>query len=319
MAKQFGGKYSPDASVNHTDNLSSDRTTATPAGPVGGAERGAYYGAQADTAGMRSNVLFIPAVVVVFTSLSDGAVGLTFAVIAAAVLTLAAWLTRDGLRAEAAYHARKVARRPLMPRKIIGSALTGLGIAVAAYKTGVEDGANGSLIAGLLFGGVTGVLHSVAVGIDPIKDKGMDGIDTHQQDRVARVVSEAEKTLDEMSNAILRAGSRQMEARVERFKTTARDLFRTVEEDPRDLSGARKYMTVYLRGAKDATVKFADVYARTQDNQVYNDYGALLDDLEQNFAARTRKMLLDDHSDLTIEIEVLRDRLSREGVKTSAL
>ena len=40
-----------------------------------------------------------------------------------------------------------------------------------------------------------------------------------------------------------------------------------------------------------------------------------MDDLEQNFAARTRKMLLDDRSDLTVEIDVLRERLQREGVR----
>jgi len=39
----------------------------------------------------------------------------------------------------------------------------------------------------------------------------------------------------------------------------------------------------------------------------------LLDDLEQNFAARTQKLISDDRTDLTIEIDVLRDRLSREN------
>ncbi len=300
MTKRYGGKYSPDGT--------GDPAEAPP-------ERGAYDGAQADAAGMRANVLFVPAIPLVFTSLNDGAVGLTLAIVAAAILTLAAWLTRDGLRAEAEYNARKVARRPAMPRKMAASVLTALGIAVAAYKTGLADGETGSLIAGLLFGAVAGALHSAAFGFDPLKNKGMEGIDTHQQDRVARVVHEAEKTLREMSDAILRAGDRQMEARVERFQTTARELFRTVEEDPRDLSGARKYMTVYPRGACDATVKFADVYSRTRDAQAQADYGTLLDDLEQNFAARTRKMLLDDRSDLTVEIEVLRDRLKQEGVR----
>ena len=46
-----------------------------------------------------------------------------------------------------------------------------------------------------------------------------------------------------------------------------------------------------------------------------NHMDALLDDLEQNFSARTRKMLLDDRSDLTVEIDVLRERLQREGVR----
>lgn len=159
-------------------------------------------------------------------------------------------------------------------------------------------------------------LHSFAFGIDPMRDKGMEGIDTFQQDRVARVVDEAEARLGEMKDAALRSGDRQIETRVERFQDTARELFRTVEEDPRDLTSARKYLTVYLTGARDATIKFADIYHRTRDTQARNDYIALLDDLEQNFAARTRKMLLDDRSDLTVEIDVLRDRLQREGVRT---
>lgn len=300
MAQRYGGKFSPDGSNSEAD---------------GASERGQYDGARKDAAGMRANVLFVPAIPLVFTSLNDGAVGLTLAIVAAAILTLAAWLTREGLRAEAEYNARKVARRPALPRKMVGSVLTGIGIAVAAYKTGLADGEAGSLLAGLLFGAVATVLHGVAFGLDPLQNKGMEGVDTRQQDRVARVVSEAEKSLREMSDAILRAGDRQMEARVERFQTTARELFRAVEEDPRDLSSARKYMTVYLTGARDATVKFADVYARTRETQARADYSELLDDLEQNFAARTKKMLLDDRSDLTVEIEVLRDRLRQEGVR----
>ena len=189
---------------------------------------------------------------------------------------------------------------------------------MASYRTEVLDAeaaAQAGLLAPLLFGVAATILHSVSFGFDPLKGKGMEGIDTFQQDRVARVVDDAEAHLSAMTDAIKRAGDRQVEARVERFQDTARELFRTVEEDPRDLAGARKYLTVYLQGARDATIKFADVYARTRDAQTLNDFTALLDDLEQNFAARTRKMLLDDRSDLTVEIDVLRERLQREGVR----
>ncbi|MEC8574240.1 MAG: 5-bromo-4-chloroindolyl phosphate hydrolysis family protein, partial [Pseudomonadota bacterium] len=157
-------------------------------------------------------------------------------------------------------------------------------------------------------------LHLAAFGIDPMRNKGTEGVDDFQRDRVARVVDEAETYLSAMSDAALRARDRQVEARVEAFQDVARDLFRTVEDDPRDLTGARRYLTVYLMGARDATIKFADIYARSGDAKARNDYLALLADLEQNFAARTRKMLLEDRTDLTVEIDVLRDRLQREGV-----
>ena len=91
----------------------------------------------------------------------------------------------------------------------------------------------------------------------------------------------------------------------------ARDTL--VCDDPRDLTGARKFLGVYLQGAQDATAKFADLYARNGNA----DYEALLDDLELNFAAQTEKMLLDDRTDMDIEIKVLRDRLRREGLSAS--
>lgn len=302
MAKRYGGKYSPEGEPE-TDHPP---------------QRGQFDRARVEPAGARANILFLPALPLVFLSLNDGAIGMTIGLVAAGLLTAAAFLLREGLRAEAAYNAKRTARRPAIPRKIFASVLTGLGTALAAYRTeflDAEAASQVSLLAPILFGAVAAALHSVSFGIDPMKDKGMEGIDTFQQDRVARVVEDAEAHLSEMTDAVKRAGDRRIEARVERFQDTARDLFRTVEEDPRDLAGARKYLTVYLQGARDATVKFADVYARTRDAQALADYTALLDDLEQNFAARTRKMLLDDRSDLTVEIDVLRERLQREGVR----
>ena len=67
-------------------------------------------------------------------------------------------------------------------------------------------------------------------------------------------------------------------------------------------------------GARDATIKFVDLYRRNQDAEARASYEALLEDLQKNFAARTEKMMLDDRSDMDIEINVLRDRLQREGV-----
>ncbi len=233
------------------------------------------------------------------------------ALLGALSLTLAAWLVRGGLRAQAEFDARKVARKPALPRKILGAVCGGIGAALAV--TAHQDGF--ALLSPLLYGIIATGLYLAAFGLDPLRSKGMDGIDTFQQDRVARVVDEAEKHLTTMHETILRAGDRQAKARLEDFSDTARDLIRTVEEDPRDLTAARKYLGVYLQGARDATAKFADIYARTKDAQARTDYLALLDDLEKNFAARNRKSLLADRSDLNVEIDVLRERLSREGVR----
>lgn len=292
MAQRFGGKFSPKSSTQ----------------PQSGAE-GTYAAAQVDPVGARANLMFLPALVLLFSSLFNGALGLASGMLGAGALCLGAWLLRGGLQAEAAYRERKVARRPAVPRKLIAAALTGVGTALAALSHG-----NG-VFSAALFGFVATSLHVAAFGIDPISHKGMEGIDTHQQDRVARVVDEADTYLAAMKDALRRVGDRQVNDRMDAFQVTVRKLIRTVEEDPRDLTAARKYLGVYLLGARDATTKFADIYVGNQSADARQDYLALLDDLERNFAARTEKMFLDDRSDLTVEIEVLRDRLDREGVR----
>jgi 5-bromo-4-chloroindolyl phosphate hydrolysis protein len=147
-----------------------------------------------------------------------------------------------------------------------------------------------------------------------MRDKGLEGVDRFQTDRIARKIDEAERVLEEMSDAIRRARDRQLDARVDGFQDTVRQMFRQVEADPRDLSSARRYLGVYLQGARDATVQFADLYGRNRDSQVRADYIDFLDDMENNFAKRTRAMLTDDRSNLDIEIEVLRERLNRENL-----
>lgn len=304
MARRYGGTYSPDPDQPAKD--------ASGAGTDGVPRRSRPRGrVEVDPVGGRANLMFLPPVVLLATTLTGGALGLALGLAGAASLALGAWLLRDGLRAEAAYTERKVARRPAMPRKIAAALLAGAGtgLAVAAHWGG------DSLIAPLLFALSSTALHIAAFGIDPLRDKGMEGIDTFQQDRVARVVGEAETDLAAMTDAMRRINDRTAANRLAQFQATARDLIRTVEEDPRDLTAARKYLSVYLQGARDATAKYADIAARGADPQARENYLALLDDLDQNFAARTEKLLDGDRSDLTIEIEVLRERLDREGVR----
>jgi len=296
MARRFGGRYSPGEN----------------AAPAGGAPRAQTPPPEhrPDPVGLRANLMFVPPVALAVRSVGDGAVTMAGLLGAAAALALGAWLLREGLRAEAAFQERKVARRPALPRKILAAVLAATGTGVATAVSGAP------LVAAAIYAALAGGLHLAAFGLDPLADKGTEGIDTFQQDRVARAVDEAEAHLKAMSEAILRARDRGLERRVAEFSHVARGLFRRVEEDPRDLTAVRRYLGVYLLGARDATVKFADLYSRSSDPDARAQYEALLEDLGQNFASRTEKMLIDDRSDMEIEIKVLRDRLGREGVRT---
>ena len=288
MAERFGGKYSP-----KTGNAAGEAS---------------YHGARRSRVGGRVNFLFLAPLPMIWQAFTAPPVEMFLWITALSDLLLAAWLTRAGQQAHEAYEARKVARRPALPRKILGSILTGTGLAIAGY-------AGFGVLEAALFGVLGTALHFAAFGPDPLVNKGMDGIDQFQNDRVARVVGQAEEHLAAISAATNRAADRQVSSRVARFQHQVRELLRTVEEDPRDLTAARKFMGVYLKGARDATEKFVDIYTRARSTEAKNDYLALLSDLQDSFSAKNRHLLLDDRSDLNIEIEVLRDRLAQEGIR----
>lgn len=285
MAQRFGGKYSP-------DGQGPQDTPRPMAATPSKAQR------RTRTVGLLALLFFIPG----FTG--DGR-QMILSLIAGGLVMAAAWMTREGLRAAEDYDSRRVARRPF-PRKILGAVLMGLAMGAGGLIS------HSNPLYPALFAVAGFVLHLLAFGRDPMRNKGTEGIDPFQTDRVARAVAEAEAHLTAMKDSILRSNDRVLEARVDRFADTARGLFRTIESDPGDLTSARKFLSVYLQGARDATAKFADIYAHNRSTTARTEYEALLTDLETTFAARTTALLANGHTDLDVEISVLRDRLKLE-------
>jgi hypothetical protein len=289
MARRFGGTYSP--TPDRPGASGAPRTTVPPRLPV-----------------LRRNLLYAAPLPLLITAFRQPPVGLALDLAALGILLFAVFLLDEGLKAEAAWKARTIARRPAIPRKGLATALTGLGVALAVWEPGAR------LLDPAILGLVAAVLHAVAFGVDPMRDKGMAGDNAFQSGRVARVVDEAERALSAMTAAVKPLGDWEVETRVAGFATTARALIRTVEEDPRDLTAVRRYLTVYLTGARDAATKFATLSTRTRDPGARADFLALLDDLEGHFARRTEALMQGGRTDLDVEIGVLRDRLAREGI-----
>ncbi|WP_416916275.1 MAG: 5-bromo-4-chloroindolyl phosphate hydrolysis family protein [Roseicyclus sp.] len=301
MSKRFGGEFSP----NGPRDAGRPRETVT----AQRLEVPSFKGRKPMRHGAKLNILFLLPLVAAGVALFQPVSGLAVDLAGAAALMLSAWLTRDGVRAEDAFDERKVARRPAIPRKVFGSVLMGAGVGLLVF------GGQWNMAAALIMGLIAGALHLASFGLDPLSDKGLEGLDRRETDRIARKIEEAEAVLAQMTDAIKRARDRQLEARVQAFEETVRQMFRQVEADPRDLTAARRYLGVYLQGARDATVQFVELYARGRDTQVRADYEAFLTDMETNFAKRTTAMLTDDRTNFDVEIEVLRDRLTRENLR----
>ncbi len=299
-SRKFGGRFSPGAPAS------------------GSAEpgRAVFANRRARKVSIRARLMYLFALPLLFSALGAIFRGEPVEMIAElggfAGLLLSAYLLNDGLKAEAAFEARRVARPPAIPRKLFAAVLTGLAIALVGTLSLGQP-----LPGSVAFGVVAGAAQILAFGLDPMRAKGIDGSDDFDNERVARAIDRAETQVSAIMQASGRIGERAVEARVERICDQARGLFRVLEEDPRDLPRARKFLTVYLTGLRDATEKFASLPSRGRDAESRDKYQALLADLEQSFTAHRESLLRDDRSDLDIEIEVLRERLKQDGLSSN--
>lgn len=307
MAERFGGRYSPGGTpAGGTSAGIGSKGTPPPRRPA------SFRSGRARKVSIRARLMFLLPLPLLFAGL--GAIGRGRPVEMAGELggfvglMLSAWLLNEGLRAEEEYRARAVARPPAIPRKLFAAVLTGVSVAVV----GIVDGAG--LPGSVVFGAVGALAQLAAFGIDPMRKKGLEGVDDFSSERVARAIDQAEALVRQTADAAKRFGDRLLEGRVDRLCDQAQEVFRAVERDPRDLARARTFLSVYLLGLRDATVKFADVWSRSRDAAARASYEALLGDLETSFAAQRTHLLEEDRSGLDIEIEVLRERLQQDGL-----
>ena len=297
--RRFGGAHSPGGS--------------RPPSPGGGAPAPGPFAAVRRPWSLRALGLFLApaplALGAVFRLVWGDGVGFLALGGAWAALMLAAWLTLHGVRAARAYEARAVAKPPAMPRKLVGAALSAAGVGAAALFGGVADPTSSAVVAL-----IAGALHVAAFGPDPMRSKGVNGLEGESLDAAIAKIDTARALIDEMTGAVAPLRDRELSDRVDRLAKEAEALLDMIERDPSDIRRARRLLSVYLVGARDAAVKYAQTVQNGADPEARAEYLALLSDLETHVAKSRAALSADERTALDVEIEVLRDRLRMEGV-----
>ncbi len=226
-----------------------------------------------------------------------------------ALLLVGAEFTRQGVAAARSYEAHAVAKPPAFPRKLFAAALTGAGVGLAAL-----NGWIGGVASAVVFGSAAALLHVLTFGPDPLRAKGIAGLEGEALDDAVAKIENGRRLIAEMRAAVDPLRDPELRARVGRLAGEAEALLDEVARDPTDVRRARRLLSVYLVGARDAAVKYAQTVERGRDEEARAAYLALLDDLEGHVARSRKALTADERTALDVEIEVLRDRLKMEGV-----
>ncbi len=227
-----------------------------------------------------------------------GRFGLAAAV--TALFFLAAWLIRKGVAAAGT-------TRPF-PGRLLGTAALALATFGAARYLALYG-----ILPALIFaaGAVAGAVLAYGSELSPSR---AEELSADQAD--ARAMAEAARAkLQRLARARYRIqGAPELGARLDGVKAWIEKILGLIEEDPRDLRRARKFLVVYLDGACEVAEKYVDLQDKGQAASFKPRLEELLDEMERVSAEQHAKLLQNDALDLDVQLEVLSERLKKEGV-----
>jgi 5-bromo-4-chloroindolyl phosphate hydrolysis protein len=260
--------------------------------------------------GLLMFVLSLPVLIAAIVAMARGhLMAMVGNAVGYSLLLVGASLLWRGLLADADYERRLVAKTP-WPLKTSGGVLIGLGTGLTAWLgVGHHPGI------ALAFGVVALLGCRLFYGGDPVNAKRVtaaSGLDT--TDQVLAALAQAEQSIAAVEQSSRDIRQPELNQRLRRVAGLAREILTLLEEDPRDLRRARKFLNVYLDGVQRVVEGYARTHSRASSPDLDANFRRVLTSIEEVFEEQRRTLLESDIMDLDVQIEVLTSQLKREGL-----
>ena len=221
-----------------------------------------------------------------------------------ALYVFAAWCLRKGLQAES-----PITRTPKLPLKMLAAIITALATGMIAWL-----GARQTLPVALMFAGGAFLGMYLSYGFDLRQKKKIADAQGYSGDEILRMLEESSLIIRSIEQANNKIRNAELNQRIENICAIADRILAEIESDPRDIRRARKFLNVYLDGARQVTEGYARTHQQTQSGQLEQNFRNVLETIETVFQEQHQKLLEEDVFDLDVKIEVLTTQLKREGI-----
>ena len=226
-----------------------------------------------------------------------------------ALYVFAALCLRKGLQAEMALSQNPLARTPSWPLKKLAAIIAALATGIIAWL-----GAHQTLPVALMFAAGAFLGMYLSYGFDHRQEKKIAAAQGYTGDEILRMLEESSLMVRSIEQANNKIRNPELNQRIENICGIADSILADLESDPRDIRRARKFLNVYLDGAKQVTEGYAKTHQQTQSGELEQNFRSVLETIESVFQEQQQKLLEEDVFDLDVKIEVLTTQLKREGI-----
>lgn len=265
---------------------------------------------EARLAGALVSLLPIPVYIKAILALWAGDLAtLTAAGVASALFAAAAVSARAGLKGESDDRQRPFTRARRWPLKSIGGALLAAATAVTAYFV-----AGHTLPVAIVFAALAAAGFALFYGSGARDGASIRLASTADAEEVKAILGEAYGRLDRIERAGERIGSIEFRQRLASIGGATEKILKAIEDNPRELRRARRFLNVYLDGVQRVAEQYAQTHSQTASVGLEHNFRTLLVEMENICDEQYNKLIQHQVVDLDVQIDVLNSRLKQEGV-----
>jgi len=212
-------------------------------------------------------------------------------------------LASKGLAQKRAYEKATLAKAPNIPMMTLAAAGLGLSAFYLSFFIG------GKPILSALFVGILAPLgFYLYYGIDPRKDK-LDNIDGISAQLVLDTIQEAHTKLTRIKNDMTKISDKILLDKLRIATVKADRILQAIQEDPKDIRVARKFLIVYI----DGIAKVTNAYIQLDETEITEETKqrlyTLMDDIEHTFTSELQRLKENNQFDLDVHIDVLKEQI----------
>jgi 5-bromo-4-chloroindolyl phosphate hydrolysis protein len=212
-------------------------------------------------------------------------------------------LAKKGFTQEQAYEASIFTKAPKVPYKMFAGYLLGISTFFTAFVTGSEP-----LVKSLFLALISTIGYYLYYGFDPKKDK-LENLGDVSASFVLETINEAKEKLSNIETNSTKIKDLPLQKKITTAVTKAKHILQTIQEDPKDIRIARKFLIVYIDGIAKVTQSYVELDETDITTDTKERLHTLMDEVEDKLDKELIRLKQNNAFDLDVHIDVLKEQI----------
>jgi len=145
-------------------------------------------------------------------------------------------------------------------------------------------------------------------GFDPKKDK-LENLGDVSASFVLETINEAKEKLSSIETNSSKIKDIPLQKKITTALTKAKHILKTIQEDPKDIRVARKFLIVYIDGIAKVTQSYVELNETDITTDTKERLHTLMDEVEEKLDKELIRLKQNNAFDLDVHIDVLKEQI----------